>query len=456
MRLIDIIDGPWAITPEMLHEIRSIYAKHLRGEKIDIQAVEARVGKPLDKKEQTYDVIDGTAIIPIEGVIAKKMNMFSRISGGVSTQLIERDIREALNDKEVRQIILYIDSPGGTVDGTFELANFIFENRGKKPIISYTDGMMHSAAYAIGSAADKVFISGDTAAVGSIGVVTAHEDISKWEEKIGVKTTEIYAGRYKRIASEYAPLSAEGFITIKERIDYLYSIFINTVAKFRGVSPDDVLTKMSTDVKPYFIGQQAITAGLVDGISTLNGLINNKSAGVAEKKQIKTKEVIMTKEEFKAQHPDIYQAIMDEGQTSGHISGIAEGIAQGKKEGAAAELARIKTVKDQTVPGHEALLETLMFDGVTTGEQAAVKILAAEKTLMATKKEDLKKDTAAAGKVPADDGSGADVIVKKDFEALIEEHMAEKKCSKAVAIAAIAKSHPEEHAAYIEKVNKKK
>jgi signal peptide peptidase SppA len=457
MRISDIINGPWAITPEMLNEIRSIYAKHLRGEKINIAEIEARTGKKLENKPQSYDIINGSAIIPIEGVIAKKMNLFMQISGGASTQLIERDIREALNNSEVDQIILYIDSPGGTVDGTFELANFIFENRGKKPIISYTDGMMHSAAYAIGAASDRIYISGDTAALGSIGVVTAHEDISKYEERMGIKTTEIYAGKYKRIASEYSPLSIEGFATIKERIDYLYSIFVNTVAKFRGVSAEEVLTKMSTDVKPYFIGQQAIAAGLADGVSTLDRLINDKPpAGSAGKnKQTRMEVKVMTKEELKAQHPDIYNAVVEEGRLSGHAAGIAEGIEKGRKEGATAETARVAAVKAQLISGHEALIETLMFDGVTTGEQAAVKILAAEKTLRTTKVEDLKADAAAAGKIPADDASIAAAAVK-DFDALVNDYMTAKKCSKAVAMSAIAKSNPAEHAAWLTKINTKK
>lgn len=273
MKISDIINGPWAITPEMHNEIRSIYAKHLRGEKIDIKDIEAKTGKTLENKEQDYEVINNTAIITIDGVIAKKMNLLSRISGGVSTQLIERDIRNTIEDSDIEKLILYMDTPGGTVDGTFELANFIFEQRGKKPIITFTDGQLASAGYLIGAATDAIYISGNTTQVGSIGVVAAHEDYSKMEEKIGIKTTEIYSGRYKRIVSQYAPLSEDGRRTMQEEVDYLYSVFIDAVAKFRGTTSEDVLNRMSTDSKRIFIGHQAINAGLVDGVSTLNSLI---------------------------------------------------------------------------------------------------------------------------------------------------------------------------------------
>ena len=88
MRLIDIINAPWAITPEMLDEIQAIYAPHLRGEKIDLNGLEARLGQPLNNEPKAYEVVDGVAVLPIDGVIAKRMNLFTKISGGTSSQAI--------------------------------------------------------------------------------------------------------------------------------------------------------------------------------------------------------------------------------------------------------------------------------------------------------------------------------------------------------------------------------
>ena len=228
MRLIDIVNGAWAITPDMLCEIRSIYAKHLRGEKIDKAVLEKlALENNVRKSDSSYEIVNGSAIIPIDGVLAKKMNLFMAISGGSSTQLIERDIRKALADPMVEQIVLSIDSPGGAVDGTFELSNFIYENRaGAKPIIAYIDGGAYSAGYAHASAGSLVYLSSEAAGAGSIGVVAAHEDISKWEERIGIKTTEIYAGRFKRAASQYRPLDDEGKGSIQDEVDTLFSVFV--------------------------------------------------------------------------------------------------------------------------------------------------------------------------------------------------------------------------------------
>lgn len=271
MRVLDILNSPWAIVPDKLREVQAIYATHLRGEKADFKALEAKLGQPLQNREQGYEIIDGVAIVPVDGVISKRMNMFSQISGGASSELIGRDIRDALADPEVHSLLLQVDSPGGPVDGTQELAQTILRARGQKPIVTYVDGTAASAAYWIGSAADKVYIGSDTAQVGSIGVVASHTDYSRREEMMGVKTTEIYAGKFKRIASEHKPLSEDGQQYIQGMVDYLYSVFVGDVAKQRGVDTETVLQNMADG--RIFTGRQAITAGLVDGEATLENLI---------------------------------------------------------------------------------------------------------------------------------------------------------------------------------------
>jgi len=277
MRVIDVLNAPWAIVPDKLREIQAIYATHLRGEKIDIKGIEAKLGKPLVNNEQGYDTVDGVAVIPIDGIISKRMNLFSQISGGASTELIGRDIRAALADPDVHSLLLQVDSPGGTVDGTQVLAQAIHGARGKKPIVTYVDGMMASAAYWIGSAADAIYIGADTVQVGSIGVVASHTDYSRREEMLGVKTTEIFAGKFKRIASSHKPLSEDGKGYIQEMVDYLYSVFVADIAKQRGVDAETVLKNMADG--RIFTGQQAVSAGLVDGVATMDRLIADLNAG---------------------------------------------------------------------------------------------------------------------------------------------------------------------------------
>lgn len=374
MKLLDIITAPWAIEPAKLLEIQAIYATHLRGEKIDIPSVEARIGRPLDNTQQKgYAIQDGVAILSLEGVIAKRANLFMEISGGVSTQLAARDLQAALADPAVHSIILAIDSPGGTVDGTITLANIVAG--AEKPVATLASGTMASAAYWIGSAASAgVYITDATTNVGSIGVVATHTDVSKAQATQGIKTTEIAAGKYKRIASQFEPLTKEGRQTIQDQVDHIYGLFVDAVAAQRGVSTDKVLQDMADG--RIFIGQQAIDAGLVDGVSTLDALVaqlnerrssgNTAGAGAAPNQAVKAnpkpttgKPMPITREQLAADAPDT--------------------LAQILAEGAANERARIQAVEDQAIPGHEALITALKFDGKSTGGDAAMAVLAAEK-----------------------------------------------------------------------------
>ena len=366
MKLLDVLTSPWAIEPAKLLEIQAIYASHLHGPKIDIAAVEAKLGRTLNNEAQCYTIQDGVAILPIEGVIAKKANLFSQISGGVSTELAARDLRDAMADPAVHSIILAIDSPGGTVDGTQALADIVAAST--KPIVTLANGTMASAAYWIGSAANAAYIADSTTVVGSIGVVATHTDISKAQEQSGIKTTEIFAGQYKRIASSYAPLSKEGRQTMQDQVDYTYSLFVSAVATQRGVSTDTVLSSMADG--RIFIGQQAIDAGLVDGVSTLDALVAKlnsdnaggaSSAGVAQPfKLTKGAAMTITAEQIASDYP-----------------GIAECF---RAQGAETERARIQAVEGQLIPGHEALINSLKFDGKSTAGDAALALLAAEKS----------------------------------------------------------------------------
>jgi len=294
MKIIDVLTSPWAIVPEKLYEIQEIYSTHLRGEKIDIAAIEAKIGKPLENEAKDYDVVNDMAVISLHGVTAKRANMFMRVSGGVSTELAAKDINDALNDPDIKGILLDIDSPGGTVDGTLELANIIFAGRDKKPIVAYSDGIMASAAYWIGSAANEIHISGDTVQTGSIGVVATHVDYSQYEKKLGIKTTEVYAGKYKRMVSQYKPLSKDGKQELQDRVDYLYTVFVDNIARHRGVSSDTVLKNMA-DGK-VFTGNQGITAGLVDGVSTMDRLIHTTLPVLQGQKEMESKLLLLNKE----------------------------------------------------------------------------------------------------------------------------------------------------------------
>lgn len=366
MNILEILTSPWAIQPEKLIEIQDIYAARSRGEHADFAAIEARLGRPLENETQRYTIVDGVAVVPVMGVMARRMNLFSAISGGMSTQLVARDIQAAAADPAAHSIILRIDSPGGEALGTQSLAQAIYAVREKKPIVAFGEGMTASAAYWIAAATSRIYIAEKISQIGSIGVVAKHIDISKSEEKAGIKTTEITAGKFKRIASEYEPLTADGRAEIQATVDYLYSIFVNDVAAYRGTSVEKVLADMADG--RVFIGDQAITAGLADEIISFDALITrmNQERNTFSVAPIRptTQGTTMNMEELLAAHPELVNQIR----------------AEGRDEGRAQERDRIQSVEAQLMPGHEALIATLKFDGKTTGPEAAAAVIKAERS----------------------------------------------------------------------------
>lgn len=423
-KILDILKAPWAIDAARLHEIQAIYATHLRGDKIDIGAVEARLGRSLNNESKSYDIISGVAIVNIDGVIAKRMNLFSQISGGCSSQIVGGQLQDAVDDSSVHSIILNIDSPGGTVDGTQALMKQVREAGLSKTVVAFADGLMASAAYWIGSAASEIHISDDLAQIGSIGVIASHRDQSKAEEEMGLKTTLIYAGQYKATGNPHEPLSKDDKQTIQDSVDYTYSIFVRDVADNLGVSVETVLENMADG--RVFTGQQAIDAGLVDGVSTLDALIvklNEDRAGdVQTSNQAKGGQVMSEVDDTKLKAGKIVPLTVDSVKASAPEVAAAL-IAEGHGLGVKAESERIQAVEAQSMPGHEELIAAMKFDGKTTGPEAAVAVLGAERGALKAAGADHKKDapkTVAGAVAPEDSGAAGEQGATVEDQAKID------------------------------------
>lgn len=418
MRLADLVEGYWAITDPMYDEICTIYDAHMRGEKIDVKGVEARIGRPLQNERRAYQVIDGVALISMSGVIGPKANLFMDISGGTSAQILRNDILTARQDPKVKAGILYADSPGGNVLGIAEGAAAWRTFAEEKPAVTFSDGTLASAAYWWGSAASKVLISGPMVNVGSIGVRTEHIDTSMRDAASGVKRTVIKAGRYK--AAGDGPLDPKTLEYRQAQVDYLYTLFIDAVAAHLGVDAETVLEDMADG--RVFIGQQAIDAGLVHGFSTLEDLLAQMADDPAAVAPLRIQGGAMPpkkprparasaslppasaaagaaaagalpKEDAPVPHVDhstttkenstMPETLTREALERDHAALYGQLRSDLLAEGATQERARIQAVRAQSLPGHEALIEKLAFDGKTTGEQAAVAVLAAERGVAA-------------------------------------------------------------------------
>jgi signal peptide peptidase SppA len=263
MKLQDLIQQiyyePSLITPAGHASIRRIVECHLAGTRELFEAREPGQNICGDKVEVAQMVIDeqGIAHIPIGGAIGKNLTPFDRGRGAVDVNDVSAELRQAEGSSRVRGIILDFDSPGGMVAGTPELAKEI--ERVKKPIYAFTDGMMASAAYWLGSASDGIF-STLTASVGSIGVYIPWIDQTKAFEMEGLKVELIKAGKLKGMGFPGTELTAEQRAFLQERVDEIYSMFKSHVVAHRPGVKDESMQGQT------FMGTQAYGRGLVDAI----------------------------------------------------------------------------------------------------------------------------------------------------------------------------------------------
>lgn len=256
-----VASQPWLLQAEWLETILSIADGFG-----DPEALQTKLGRPLDNARNVR-MVDGVAVVPVSGPIFRHANIFTEISGATSTQVLATDLRTALDNPYVRGIVLDINSPGGEVAGINELANLIHANR-DKPIVAYAGGTMASAAYWLGAAAGEVVIDA-TAIVGSIGVVMSYLDTSERDKKSDVRRVEIVSSSSpdKRVD----PNSDAGRAKVQATVDALADVFINSIAKFRGTTADQVKSDFGRG--GVLVGAEAKAAGMVDRIASLEAVI---------------------------------------------------------------------------------------------------------------------------------------------------------------------------------------
>lgn len=208
---------------------------------------------------------DGIAVITISGTLVKKASWMDAESGLQSYETIRGQIADARDDSGIRGVLLDVDSPGGEVGGLFDLADEVFALRESKPCYAIANDEAFSAAYALASSAQRLFVT-RTGGVGSVGVIAVHMDQSGWDEKMGRKYTAIYAGARKNDFSTHQPLSDGARENLQGEVDRLYEMFVASVSRNRGLAPALV---RKTDAGLYW-GEKAISAGLADQIGSFD------------------------------------------------------------------------------------------------------------------------------------------------------------------------------------------
>ncbi|MCC3745318.1 S49 family peptidase [Rouxiella badensis] len=214
-------------------------------------------------RDTGYDVVEGIAIIPIQGTLVQKLGTLRPYSGMTGYDGIRACFLLALNDSEVKAICLDIDSPGGEVAGCFDLVDEIYAARGSKPVWAILSESAYSAAYALASAADKIIVP-RTGGVGSVGVIVMHVD---WSQKIkndGLQVTIITYGDRKAESNPYEPLSETAHKAIQSDIDEMGRLFVSTVSRNRGITEKTVRDTEAA----CFLGADGVQLGLADEVAS--------------------------------------------------------------------------------------------------------------------------------------------------------------------------------------------
>jgi len=265
MRILDAaISAEWAIEESALDVMLKIAA---REHEVTPQALEAYRAKALEKAERAT-IRDGVAILNVEGPLFKKANLMTELCGATSYQGLRRDFQVALDDGNVRAILLNVDSPGGQVAGVAELAAAIRAARGIKPIWAFAGDVAASAAYWLASSADRIVI-GESAAVGSIGVIATIEDARAVKEARGVRTHEFVSSVSPHKVSD--PAKEDGRTRIQARVDALAEIFVGAVAENRDATRAYVLKHFGGG--DVLIGKAAVRAGMADAIGSFESVL---------------------------------------------------------------------------------------------------------------------------------------------------------------------------------------
>jgi capsid assembly protease len=233
-----------------------------RREERGLNAGGAKEAEP--KRGTILEAVGDIAVIQVWGTLTRTWGVgtYSDTTGydGILMQL-----EAALADEDIKGIWLDIDSGGGTVNGLFDLVDMIYSfrasNGGPKPIWAMAADYAYSAAYAIGSAADQLFVP-PTGGVGSIGVITMHASFREALEKEGIAVTIIREPELKAKASEYEDMDPDTEAQIRAQVREVASIFQGKVARNMGIPKSAVAETKGLD----YMGRHAKAIGLVTDV----------------------------------------------------------------------------------------------------------------------------------------------------------------------------------------------
>lgn len=264
--------GQWCVTVEELHRLQLEYQQFSEFPAASVKArreprpTRSRQGARAEWYDEDEPAIPtepklftpagSVAVIEINGVLGKNLDSYDQRYGGVDYDAICTRLDSAEADAGVHTILLHIRSPGGMALGAMECGDHIAAL--SKPTVAYTDFLMCSGGYWLGSQCDAVY-SSSSAFLGSIGVLAAYLDVTKALDSIGFKVNAFSAGKWKLAGASFKPMTDEERGMFQARVERYYAQFTEVVNRKRELGEDVCQGQV-------FDGLQAVEAGLCDGI----------------------------------------------------------------------------------------------------------------------------------------------------------------------------------------------
>lgn len=212
-------------------------------------------------------VKSGIAFLQLEGVMQKGFSKY----GGASTIELRKQIRAAVESKDVEQILLSVDTPGGSVSGNNELAQEIEKAASIKPFIVQVEDLNASAGVWATAHATAIY-SNATAEIGSIGTMAMVHDTSEAYKREGVKVHMISTGDMKGAFADGTPITDAMLENLQSKINSYNEFFLSAVSKGRDIEMS-ALKKIATG--ETFLASEALELGLIDGIQTPEQTVSN-------------------------------------------------------------------------------------------------------------------------------------------------------------------------------------
>lgn len=201
---------------------------------------------------------DTIAVIDLKGEITNGGMPFD---AAVSADLMRVMFADAAEDPSVVGVVLYIDSPGGGVVETKEIARALSSLAAEKPVIAYIGDVGASGAYYVATFADAI-VADEDSMVGSVGVISSHMIYKNLlEEKLGINTTVIKSGDLKDMGSPYRQMTNEEIAILQQMVDIIHDEFLEVVVYNRGLSEESIAI---VEESGLFLGSQALDIGLID------------------------------------------------------------------------------------------------------------------------------------------------------------------------------------------------